>query len=157
MRPSEIYSYLVLNIVDANCLEVITKTFFFIMIISQNFAEEFAREWLEAWNSRNLEAILRHYSEEVVFSSPLVRKNQINESGSLHGKQSLGKYFALALEKNPDLHFDLQHILLGIKSITLIYLRKKTVLAAEVMILNEKGLVVEGLSHYPLERISSLP
>ncbi len=30
----------------------------------------FAQEWLNAWNSHDLEAIMAHYAEDVIFYSP---------------------------------------------------------------------------------------
>ena len=126
------------------------------MKITHPFAIEFAEGWLSAWNSRDIDAILTHYADEVAFSSPFILKAHINGSGTIHGKAELKKYFESALAKNPDLHFDVKHIMVGIKSITLIYVRKQTMLAAEVMILNDKGKVAEGLSHYPFDKIHEL-
>jgi ketosteroid isomerase-like protein len=126
------------------------------MKITRPFATNFADEWINAWNSKDIEAIMGHYVEGVVFSSPLVLKTKINDSGTIHGKSELRKYFEKALEKNQDLHFELKYIMVGIKSITLIYMRKKTMLASEVMILNDQGKVVEGLSHYPIDDIYEL-
>jgi ketosteroid isomerase-like protein len=34
-------------------------------------AEVFALEWVAAWNSRDLERILQHYTEDVEITSPL--------------------------------------------------------------------------------------
>jgi len=121
------------------------------MKITKQFATNFADEWINAWNSKDIEAIMNHYADEIVFSSPFVLKAQINDVGTIRGKVELRKYFEAALDKNPDLHFDLKHIMVGIKSITLIYLRKQTMLASEVMILNDEGKVAEGLSHYPVD------
>src|SRR6185436_8618347 len=101
------------------------------MKISKPFARQFAQDWVQAWNNKDLEGILRHYDEQIVFSSPFILKAQINKEGTIHGKNELRKYFEKALEKNPDLHFDLKHVMVGIKSITLIYLRKQTLLASE--------------------------
>ncbi len=126
------------------------------MRINQQFAEEFAKHWVQAWNSRNSKAILQHYADTVVFSSPFIIKAGINGTGTIYGKQNLKMYFENALEKNPDLHFELKHIMAGVKSITLIYLRKQTLLACETMLLNEEGLVAEGLSHYPAGDVSLL-
>jgi hypothetical protein len=123
------------------------------MKITKQFARHFAGEWIQAWNNRDTEAIMNHYADAIVFSSPFILKAQMNDSGTIHGKIELKKYFERALEKNPDLHFDLKHVMVGIKSITLIYLRKKTMLASEVMILNDDGKIAEGLSHYPVEDI----
>jgi ketosteroid isomerase-like protein len=35
-------------------------------------AQEFALEWIAAWNSHDLERILRHYTDDVEVTSPLV-------------------------------------------------------------------------------------
>jgi ketosteroid isomerase-like protein len=126
------------------------------MTINQQFARSFADEWIRAWNNKDIDAIMRHYAEHVVFSSPFILKSQINGKGTIHGKNALRKYFENALNKDAALHFDLKHIMVGIKSITLIYVRKKTMLASEVMILNDEGNVVEGLSHYPVEDVYGL-
>lgn len=126
------------------------------MKISREWAKSFADEWIRAWNNKDIEAIIHHYTDSVVFSSPFILKSQLDGTGTIHGKNELRKYFNRALEKNPDLHFDLKYTLVGIKSITLIYIRKQTMLASEVMILNDQGKVIEGLSHYPVDDIYAL-
>ena len=123
------------------------------MKITKEFAKNFAGEWVQAWNSKHIEAVMSHYADNVVFSSPFILKAQINASGTIIGKSELKKYFETALEKNPDLHFDLKYTMVGIKSVTLIYTRKKTMLSSETMILNNEGKIVEGLSHYPVDDI----
>lgn len=132
---------------------VVGKGSMIAMKITKQFAKSFADEWVRAWNSKDIEAIMSHYVDNVVFSSPFIFKAHINDTGTIHGKSELRKYFEKALEKNPDLHFDLKHTMVGIKSITLIYTRNKTMLASEAMILNDEGKVVEGLSHYPVDDI----
>lgn len=121
------------------------------MKITKQFAITFAEKWISSWNNREIGSILSHYSEDVVFSSPFILKSQIDSEGTIHGKNELKKYFGMALEGNIDLHFDLKHIMVGIKSITLIYIRSGKMLASEVMIFNEEGRVIEGLSHYPAD------
>src|SRR5262249_20575278 len=123
------------------------------MKITKQFAKSFADQWIYAWNNKDIEAIMSHYDDNVLFLSPFILKTQINNQGMIHGKSELRKYFERALEKNPDLHFDLKHIMVGVKSITLIYIRKKIMLASEAMILNDERKVVEGLSHYPVDEI----
>lgn len=126
------------------------------MKITKQFAKNFANEWVNAWNNKDIEFIMGHYVDNVVFSSPFILKAQINNTGTILGKSELRSYFERALAYNPDLHFELKHIMVGIKSITLIYRRKMTMLASEVMILNEEGKVVEGLSHYSVDDIFDL-
>lgn len=118
------------------------------MKITKQFAKQFADEWITAWNTGDIETIMRHYANDVIFSSPFVLKNQINNKGTIHSNTELKTYFEITLSKNPDLHFDLKHIMVSIKSITHIYIRQQTMLASKTMILNDKGLIVAGLSHY---------
>ena len=95
------------------------------MKITKSVAKSFAHEWINAWNNRDIEAIMSHYDDSIIFSSPFIIKAKINSGGTIHSKSELRKYFEKALQQNPDLQFDLKHIMVGIKSITLIYTRKK--------------------------------
>jgi ketosteroid isomerase-like protein len=37
-------------------------------------AQEFAAKWLDAWNGHDIEAILSHYADDIVFLSPLAHQ-----------------------------------------------------------------------------------
>jgi ketosteroid isomerase-like protein len=41
-------------------------------MIDRLWAERFAREWAANWNTKNLDAILSHYTPEVTFRSPRI-------------------------------------------------------------------------------------
>ena len=49
-------------------------------------ANEFARQWIAAWNAHNLDLVITHYSDDVVFSSPFVARIGAGASGSVHGR-----------------------------------------------------------------------
>lgn len=70
-------------------------------MISQEKAEEIAREWIGAWNAHDLERIMEHYSEKVVFTSPFVVKLLGDPSGTVRGKKRLRTYFAKGLAAYP--------------------------------------------------------
>ena len=53
------------------------------MKITRQFAKSFADEWVHAWNTKNIEAIMSHYVDNVVFSSPFILKAQINDRGTI--------------------------------------------------------------------------
>ena len=38
--------------------------------MNRDEAVEYARRWTAAWNSRDLEAVLEHFEDDVTFSSP---------------------------------------------------------------------------------------
>lgn len=113
-----------------------------------------AREWVESWNSHDLDSIISHYSEDVEFTSPFVVKLMGEQSGTINGKDRLREYFGKGLGAYPDLKFGLLRVLSGVNSITLYYRSVKGMLAAEVMIINESGKISKVIAHYTEDRDS---
>lgn len=111
----------------------------------------FAQEWLNAWNSRNLNKIMDHYSENIDFVSPIIRQMGINAEGKIANKNELRGYFVKALQKYPDLHFEFYHELKGVNSTVLFYKSVNNSLSAEYMELNREGKVCKVRAHYKLE------
>lgn len=111
-------------------------------------AAAFAREWIEAWNSHDLDRILAHYDEHVEFRSPFVIAITGDPSGRLVGRERLRAYFAEALKRYPDLRFTLYHAFAGVSSVVLHYLSVKNLQAAEVMTLDAAGRAVRVDCHY---------
>jgi ketosteroid isomerase-like protein len=116
--------------------------------VSAAEAEEFAREWVAAWNSRDLEAILAHYAEDVVFISPFVIALLGQEDGVVRGRAALREYFARGLGAYPDLHFVHHETLAGAASVAVRYTSVGGRECVEVMELGEDGLVVRVDAHY---------
>lgn len=59
-------------------------------------SDAFAREWVQAWNRRDLESLLACFAEDVEFRSPLAAKLLGEPSGTVHGKANLREYFTKA-------------------------------------------------------------
>lgn len=116
--------------------------------LTREAAEAFAREWVEAWNSHDLARILAHYAEDVEFASPFVIAITGEASGTLRGKAALADYFAKGLPRYPSLHFRLQRVLAGVRSVTIAYESVNELDAAEVMELDRGGRVVRVQCHY---------
>lgn len=112
-------------------------------------AQAFADSWIAAWNDHRLEAVLSHYEDDFEMSSPAIVQLAGEPSGVLRGKQAVGDYWAGALEKYPGLHFELQHVLCGVNSITLVYAGVLG-LSAEVFCFSPTGKVVKASAHYDL-------
>lgn len=111
-------------------------------------ADAFAREWIDAWNSHDLDRILTHYAEDVVFVSPFVTALLGAEDGIVRGRDALRDYFARGLAAYPDLHFDFHEALLGAASVAIRYRSVGGREAIEVMELGEDGLVHRVTCHY---------
>ena len=41
-------------------------------MIDRAWAEDFAHDWAASWNARDVEAVLAHFSPDVVFRSPRI-------------------------------------------------------------------------------------
>ncbi len=117
-------------------------------MLTNQKANQIAREWIEAWNRHDLDAIISHYADDVEFTSPFVVKLLNNPSGTIRGKESLRSYFGKALAAYPDLKFDLIQVLTGVDSVTVYYRSVKEMMAAEVMVLNSNGEIVRVMAHY---------
>jgi hypothetical protein len=64
-------------------------------------ASNFATEWVAAWNSHDLEAILFHCASRVVLNSPVAAKLTGETSGTIHGKDELRRYSRKGLSSFP--------------------------------------------------------
>lgn len=116
-------------------------------MLSREFAEHFAADWIEAWNCHNLDRILSHYAEDFEMSSPYIAQIAGEASGQLRGKAAVGAYWKLALARMPELRFELKEILIGAHSLTLYY-RGARGMAAEVFFFDPSGLVAKAAAHY---------
>jgi len=116
-------------------------------MLEREFAERFAKEWIAAWNSHDLERILEHYEDDFEMSSPVIVSIAAEPSGKLKGKKAVGAYWAKALAMIPDLRFDLVTVLAGVDSVTLYY-RGHRGLSAEVLHFGPGGKVRAAFAHY---------
>jgi len=104
-------------------------------------AKSFANKWITSWNSHDLEDVLTHYSDDIEITTPMIRMAVGIDSGSLKGKEQVRDYWKKALEKIPDLHFELYEVTAGVNSVALFYKSVMNKKAIEVMFFNEQGKV----------------
>ncbi|HEY9612569.1 nuclear transport factor 2 family protein [Allocoleopsis sp.] len=117
-------------------------------MIDQTFAQQFAADWIDSWNSHELGRILAHYEDDFEMSSPYIPQIAGELSGTLRGKTAVGAYWSKALELIPNLHFELITTLVGVDSITLYYKGAQGRLVAEVLHLGSNQKVTKAYSHY---------
>jgi len=116
-------------------------------VIERGFADRFAQEWIEAWNSHDLERILAHYADDFVMSSPRIATIAEEPSGILKGKSAVGGYWKKALALAPELRFELIETFVGADSVVLHY-RGVRGPAAEVFFFGADGRVVRASASY---------
>jgi ketosteroid isomerase-like protein len=113
--------------------------------------QDFARAWIDAWNRRDVEAVLAHFAEDAVFVSP--KAAAITGHGTITGKAALRAYWTAALARIGTLHFTLDRPLWDAAEQTLVVLYQAELgstrtRACEVMRFGEEGLVVAGEGLY---------
>ena len=109
-------------------------------------AESFAKDWTEAWNQRDAEAVLSHYSEDVEFRLPLVARLLGDPTGTVRGKENLREYFRkLLMAFSGPLEIELLGVYQGVDSL-LVQFQSKGRKAIEVMELNHEGKIRRAIT-----------
>ena len=111
-------------------------------------AQQFARDWCEAWNSHDLAAIMSHYAENVVLTSPTAAKLLKDPSGTVNGKDALLNYFSIGLKAYPNLRFAVLDVTCGVSSIVVYFENQNGVKVSEFMELDSGGKVTSVIAHY---------
>lgn len=106
-------------------------------------ARHFTEHCLTAWNAHDLDAILDHFSNDVVLTSPEAAQLVAGFDGVIRGKAELRAYWAEGMRRIPDFHFDVAEIYVGVDTIVINYRNRRGSLANEVRRF-ERSLVVEG-------------
>lgn len=117
-------------------------------MIKRSFAEDFAAEWIAAWNSHDLDRILSHYTDDFQFSSPFIPTVAGEPSGILNGREAIRAYWSKALARRPDLHFKFVSLMVGVESIVIYYSRHDDKFGAEYFEFNQDGKVIRSSAHY---------
>ncbi|MEW5012146.1 MAG: nuclear transport factor 2 family protein [Cycloclasticus sp.] len=109
---------------------------------------EFAQEWIDSWNTHDIEKILAHYADDFEITTPMIKIALGLDTGTLTGKQNIRVYWEAALKKMPDLYFELKDVTGGINSIALYYKSVMDKMAIEVMFFNDEGKINKVIAHY---------
>jgi branched-chain amino acid aminotransferase len=114
-------------------------------------ARVFAESWAEAWNRRDLDAVLSHFDEQVVFESP--KAQVFAGTPRLEGKAALRAYWERALAGITELHFDIDDVVVDPAALRLVIqyrarLNGAAVHASEHLAFGPNGLVMRGSAHY---------
>ena len=116
--------------------------------VTSERARQFASEWIDAWNSHDLDRILTHYAENVVLTSPVAAKLLNIADGTVRGKSALRIYFHKGLEAFPHLRFELIEVMWGLTSVVLHYRNQAGTKSGEFMEFDSEGKVVRVVANY---------
>jgi hypothetical protein len=108
----------------------------------------YAEQWVRAWNAHDIEAVLDHFADDVVFTSPVAVRVVPESGGVVRGKAALRDYWAAALKTLPQLHFDVVGVYRGESTLVINYRNHRGDLVNEVLTFDADGLVREGHGTY---------
>lgn len=115
-------------------------------------AKAFAAEWTLDWNRKDVDAVLSHFADNVVFTS--ARAADVLGSPRVEGKSNLRKYWTTAISRIRTLHFTLDHVICEGDRIGIVYTAEidgRSTRAVEFLKFGEDGLVQEGEAMYGVQ------
>jgi hypothetical protein len=110
-------------------------------------AVAFSKQWLGAWNAHDVESVLDHFHEAVVFTSPVAAGLLPETGGVVHGKHALRNYWTRAVQRVPNLRFVVEGVYQGIDTIVILYRNQDDGLVSEVLRFHG-DVVIEGHATY---------
>lgn len=93
----------------------------------------FAQVWCAAWNRHDVDAVLAHFHDDVVFTSPVAARVVPDSGGVVRGKAALREYWTAALKTMPDLHFEVVGVYHGESVVVINYRNQRGALVNEVL------------------------
>ncbi|MDV3127605.1 nuclear transport factor 2 family protein [Mycobacterium sp. 21AC1] len=109
--------------------------------------QTFADSWVQAFNAHDVEAVLTHFHDDVVFTSPVAARVIPGSDGRVRGKAALRDYWMTALAGMPDLHFEVLDVYRGESVLVINYRNQRGGLVNEVLLF-DGDLVREGHGTY---------
>ena len=111
----------------------------------------FAEIWIDAWNRRDVPAILEHFSEDAQFLSPMAQS--LIGLKVVKGRRQIAKYWRAALDHVVQLQFRLDHVVWDEERRELIIIYEATLnsdrkRACEIMQFDASGRVMKGEALY---------
>jgi hypothetical protein len=91
------------------------------MIIDQQFAQQFTTEWINCWNTRDMDRLMAHYANDFSIETPYALKVYPDSGGIIKGKNNVRLYWDTALSRISELRFTALGTFTGINSISIYY------------------------------------
>ena len=115
------------------------------MVIDRAFALEFAKEWVAAWNSGDLERIFSHYTDDFEMRSPLIVERGFSKDGVLRGKEAIRPYWGAGIASaKPPLCFELIDAYAGVNTVAIHYRSVGRKIVVEIIEFDEQRRAIRG-------------
>jgi ketosteroid isomerase-like protein len=112
------------------------------------FCAALGKQWIDAWNSHDLERILALYSEDSEMTSDKIPLLGLDPTGTLRGKDRLRQYWSKGLQLIPNLHFTLIDVYVSPDSLVVFYENERGAKICEYLRLNADGKIRQGSANH---------
>ena len=106
------------------------------------------RDWIAAWNSRDLERVLALYADECEMTSDKIQALGFDSRGTLRGKAKLREYWGKALQLVPNLQFDLIDLFVSPDSVVVSYANERGAKICEYLRIDAERRIVQGSANH---------
>jgi hypothetical protein len=110
-------------------------------------AQQFVDSWVQGWNAHDLDQVMSHFANDVVFTSPVAVQLLDDSDGVIRGKAALRDYWSEGLRRIPDLRFEVLGLYVGLSTLVINYRNQKGALVNEVLTF-DGHLVTQGHATY---------
>ena len=109
------------------------------------------RDWIAAFNSKNLDRLLSLYAETCTHTSPKLRTHHPESGGKIRGKDALRAWWADAFARIPELRYEPMSITADAHRVFLEYMRhapgQESYPVAEVLDVDNGEIVASRVYH----------
>jgi hypothetical protein len=112
----------------------------------------FAQTWISDWNRKDVEAVLSHFSEDVIFTSS--RAKAVLGSPKVEGKSRLREYWTKAIDRIQTIRFTLDYVISNEERMGIVYIAEingRRMRSVEFLVFGENGLIREGEAMHGIE------
>ena len=112
------------------------------------FCAALGRQWIDAWNSHDLERILALYADDTEMTSDKIPALGFDPSSTVRGKERLRQYWRKGLDLLPNLHFTLIDLYVSPDSLVVFYRNERGAQICEYLRLNPDGKIKQGSANH---------
>jgi ketosteroid isomerase-like protein len=112
------------------------------------FCTALGKQWIDAWNSHDLERVLALYSDDSEMTSDKIPLLGFDPTGTVRGKDRLRQYWRKGLDLLPDLHFTLIDVYVSPDSLVVFYENERGAKICEYLRLNADGKIRQGSANH---------
>ena len=106
------------------------------------------KQWIDAWNSHDLDRILALYSDDSEMTSDKIPLLGMDPTGTVRGKDRLRRYWSKGLQLIPNLHFTLIDVYVSPDSLVVFYQNERGQKICEYLRVGADGKIRQGSANH---------